>query len=74
MSSSEEFGLSHNPEVVGSNPSPATTEKTDFLMKSVFFLLFEPNCFLEFWRWGILGEYRIEDNQRESRTNAEPCM
>ena len=30
----------HNPEVVGSNPSPATTKKTDFVKKSVFFCTF----------------------------------
>ena len=28
----------HNPEVVGSNPSPATTKKTVFDKKTVFFL------------------------------------
>ena len=30
---------SDNPEVVGSSPSPATTKKADFFMKSAFFLI-----------------------------------
>ena len=32
----------HNPEVVGSNPSPATIQPSDFVMKSDGFLCFEP--------------------------------
>ena len=38
---------SHNPEVVGSNPSPATTEKTVFDKKTVFFLTFRGKKFLK---------------------------
>ena len=38
-------GRSHNPEVVGSNPSPATTKKTVFDKKMVFFLTFRRKKF-----------------------------
>ena len=61
----------HNPEVVGSNPSPATTKKTDFVKKSVFFCAFsETPYFFQFLLGGSWknSESRIfNDHHRQTQ-------